>query len=287
MTRLILSLVCALFALPLVAQNFEILSANYGAGRNRIDVTERVRALIRGNGVEFTVDGESLGDPMPGVEKTLTIRYSMRNRVRTSSFKDHDVVRIGNPSSAATAADVTTANSGNLTIHSARYGEGRRWMDVTEVLRNNLRNNTVRLAITNQVMGGDPAPATAKYLEVDYESGGQRRTERFPENETLQLVSGYFSGTGSTSGGPTAGSIFGSSNLEVISARYGTLGTNVDVADQVRRNIQRGRLNMNVDSSTLGSDPSGRRINELVVEFMSNGQRQTRIFRDGDTVSLH
>ncbi len=58
-----LLLVC-LAALPLLAQtntSWEIIRADYGSGNNWVDVTDRVRSLVQGDSLNFTVDGNTLG----------------------------------------------------------------------------------------------------------------------------------------------------------------------------------------------------------------------------------
>jgi hypothetical protein len=62
------------------AQRVEILSAYYGIGNYRIDVTERVQGLAS-NGESFEVSSRNLGlpsVPIPG--KQLTVVYSMGRR---------------------------------------------------------------------------------------------------------------------------------------------------------------------------------------------------------------
>ncbi|GAB4409346.1 MAG: hypothetical protein OHK0021_19370 [Bryobacter sp.] len=304
MLRLFSTVLLFSLCLPATAQVFEILRAEYGAGATRVNVTEKLRSMVRGNGLEFTLDSNTLEDPLPGVEKTLTVRFAVRNRIRTQSFRDHERVRLGSPSSAWTPETTNPyppstnfPSSGSifgpdagaipttLTIYSARYGDGRRWADVTKILQDNIRNNTLRLAVSNEALGGDPAPATQKYLEVDYAANGQRRTERFEENQSLQIINGVSSASGSSSS-TLPGNQIPRGPLEILSARYGTLGTNVDVLSQLRRRVQGGRLQMSVSPSMMGQDPSGRNINELLVEYTVGGQRYTKAARDGETIQL-
>ena len=56
--------------------NVSIRSAEFGAGKNVVDVTERVRQLLRGPDDSFIADAKTLGaDPLPGKKKQLIIRY--------------------------------------------------------------------------------------------------------------------------------------------------------------------------------------------------------------------
>lgn len=57
----------------------EILHATYGVEGQRVDVTDRVRAFVSGNRLEFQVSNGSLGgDPAPGRHKQLRVVYRWR-----------------------------------------------------------------------------------------------------------------------------------------------------------------------------------------------------------------
>jgi hypothetical protein len=54
-----------------------IISASYGAGRQRRDVTDRVRSMVRDGRLAIRVDNDTLGgDPAPNVPKSLTVTYA-------------------------------------------------------------------------------------------------------------------------------------------------------------------------------------------------------------------
>jgi len=54
-----------------------IVSATYGAGRQRRDVTDRVRSMVRGGRLSISVNNDALGgDPAPNVPKDLRVVYS-------------------------------------------------------------------------------------------------------------------------------------------------------------------------------------------------------------------
>jgi len=53
-----------------------IVSAQYGEGRNRIDVTARLRSMVRDGRISTRIDRDSMGaDPAPGRRKTLWVTY--------------------------------------------------------------------------------------------------------------------------------------------------------------------------------------------------------------------
>jgi hypothetical protein len=63
----------------------QILHASYGAGEQRIDVTDLLNSQLRGNSLQLVVSNASMGgDPAAGLEKRLRVIYlwqGMRNQV--------------------------------------------------------------------------------------------------------------------------------------------------------------------------------------------------------------
>ena len=54
-----------------------IVNATYGSGRQRRDVTDRVRSMVRDGHISFTVNNDVLGgDPAPHISKELWVTYS-------------------------------------------------------------------------------------------------------------------------------------------------------------------------------------------------------------------
>jgi len=57
--------------------SLNIINATYGAGRQRRDVTDRVRSMVRDGRLYITVNNDILGgDPAPNVPKALWVTYS-------------------------------------------------------------------------------------------------------------------------------------------------------------------------------------------------------------------
>jgi hypothetical protein len=265
-------LLLCLFLTPLAAQNFEVIKAEYGADATWTDVTGRLRDLVRGNGIEFTVDGQTLGDPLPGIQKTLRVRYRFRNRTRTENFKDLEFVRLGNPSPGGAINGNFPAQAAALSIESARYGIGNRWNDVTRFLNNSIQNNTLRVQVNNASMGGDPAPANEKVLEVRYRYQGQSFSATVRENQMLELPGGGSSGT--------------SASLRILSARYGEGFRANDVTQFLNNTIQNNTLRVQVNTGSMGGDPAPGLAKNLQVQYEYNGVRNTVTVRDGEMLEL-
>lgn len=283
-----------------LAQSFRVVKAEYGAGNSWTDVTDRVRGLVRGEGVDFRVDGEHLGDPLPGVSKTLRVRYVLSGEERTDNFEDLSYVRLGNPSAVApplaTPAPAPTptgvdrprpARPGmrpsfpsrmRLSITKAEYGEGQRWRDVTELLNQQVTNSGLQLLVNNSSMGGDPAPAVAKRLRVQYLWNGQPMTTEVAENREIVLPANN-----------SGGGVFGQplAAFEVLEAFYQANGRRNDVSSVLRSATRDGRISgLRVNNQTMGGDPMPGPRKELVVRYRSEGVEYESVTREEGVLSL-
>jgi len=69
----------------------------------------------------------------------------------------------------------------------ARYGADNTWRDVTAALRMKVRDGTLKFAVLNEELGGDPVPNVAKRLELTYSQGGGTYSKTASESEVLSL----------------------------------------------------------------------------------------------------
>ncbi len=260
----------------IMGPGFQVIKAEYGADNRWEDVTARVQGLVRGNGVEFRVDGETLSDPMPGVQKTLRVRYVFRGRTRTDNFQDLAYVRLGEPGRGLFGGGNARPVRGALEIVKAEYGEGTRWRDVTAILSQQISGNSVKLDVNNTTMGGDPAPAVRKSLRVDYSYQDLRRTVTLAENSQLILPE---------SSGGTAMPV-SSSQLVILVAEYRARGRSNTVTDLLREAIRGDQLKLRVDNSTMGGDPFPSMDKELYVRYSYQGREYENFSREGSTVVL-
>jgi hypothetical protein len=171
------------------AQQFQIVSADYGSGHARGDVTNRVRDLSRRGGV-FQVDNNTLGmDPAPGRGKTLRATDA-RGSVRTFEYREGSMVN--SATFAAWNGGQPGWNGGQqpgvqsgYVILGARYGVPNSNVDVTQRLRQLAASNaTFRMG--NRTFGVDPAPGMRKSLRI-WARGPDGRTRSFdyPEGSTV------------------------------------------------------------------------------------------------------
>lgn len=75
----------------------EILTASYGAGGNRSDLTEKLRQMASGGSLRITADNQLAGgDPAPDQPKELIVQFKIGDEPSTRSVKEGESLSIGN-----------------------------------------------------------------------------------------------------------------------------------------------------------------------------------------------
>ena len=199
---------------------YRILTARYGTERRNIDVTARLRELARED-VRFRMGNSTFGvDPDPGAIKMLRIyARGPRGENRTFEYREGSTIdgsqftgwgrgdwgherwngRWGRGDRDDDDRDDRRGNgygdrdngrydSASITIVQATYGAGRYRRDVTNVLRNYVRDGRLVLTVSNESMGGDPAPNMRKNLTITYRTArGDQRQANVTEGGRLNL----------------------------------------------------------------------------------------------------
>lgn len=167
-----------------------ITRAVYGVVGRTVDVTGIVQSRMLNNQLDLEVAGNLLGDPAPGSVKELVVTYEQAGRTLEARARDGERLRLGSPlAGAATPAPVALPPPPptGLKIISALYGSGNRVLDVTGNLASRVATNRLAVSVDNKTMGGDPAVAADKVLNVSFEWNGQRYTASAKEGQTLRL----------------------------------------------------------------------------------------------------
>lgn len=189
------------------AQQWDIIRAEYGYGRQRVDVTQRLRELARQNRT-FRMGNSTFGvDPSPGNVKTLWIFARSGNRNRTFEYREGDTV------DGSMFAGWGGGNWGGggpsgsdfWQIQHARYGSPRNNVDVTQRLRE-LAARDARFRMGNSTFGIDPDKGVVKYLRI-YARGRNGRNRIFEYREGSWVDGSIFSawGNGGWGSGPWNG----------------------------------------------------------------------------------
>jgi hypothetical protein len=180
---------------------WRIVRAEYGYRTQRADVTNvLIDQITRGgeNGQIYVNDGPMGGDPAQGHEKTLYVRARNRNgEERVFEFRQHsyldvrmfDVRRGDRDDHPGNYGDRDRGrrDSDRLRIVGAYYGVQGRTINVTELLRSRMREGIVISVVSNDSLGGDPAPGLEKVLIVVYLVQGNETATAVREGNTLTI----------------------------------------------------------------------------------------------------
>jgi len=178
---------------------WQVMWAEWGAGNQRMNVTDRVRALLSGNGMVKVNNQNMGGDPAVGAGKTLWISArNTRGQTRQFTYKEGSSVdasqfyNYGNyPGPGGPGPGYPGGpgggGHGDLRIMRAYYGLNNRTVDVTDRLRNMQQGNYLDVQVNNNNMGGDPAPGADKVLTVIYRSNGMEQTATVKEGNRLRI----------------------------------------------------------------------------------------------------
>lgn len=265
----------------------QVMRAEWGAGRTWADVTQRVRAIVDSRQPSFRVDTEALGrDPLPGTPKTLRVRLRTSNgRVQAFEYKDLETVQLRSWTGAGwgrfpgAGGRPGSTLTGGLRILSAQYGEGQRQNDVTAILHNAIQGDALAIQVTNENMGGDPAPAVVKRLTVRYQWQNQTYDSTVPENGWLRLPDAAAS-PGAVTPTPV------SPGLRIVEASYGEGSRQLDVTSRLQALVANDRLNVNATNEALGGDPARGARKKLTVVYEWQGNRYEASVHEYQNLSL-
>jgi hypothetical protein len=182
-------------------EGWRIIRAEYGYRTQRADVTNiLIDRITRGgeNGQIYVNDGPMGGDPAQGHEKTLYVRARNRNgEERVFEFKQHSYLDVRMFDVSRGDRDDRPGNYGDrdrgrrdsdrLRIVGAYYGVQGRTINVTELLRSRMREGIVISVVSNDSLGGDPAPGLEKVLIVVYLVQGNETATAVREGNTLTI----------------------------------------------------------------------------------------------------
>lgn len=248
----------------LAAQNgWEIVKAEYGAGDQWVDVTERVRSLVQDDSLRLRVNGQTLGvNERRGQRRGLRLHLRAANgNTRTANYRDNQRVRL----------QVRNVLQSGLHINRAMYGNGNRLLDVTSRLNTQVRGEQLNVRVNNQTMGGDPAPGQEKSLTVDYSLDGRSAQRIVREGDTLHLMHGSTDQKG----------------LQITRATYGTAYRSADVTTRLHTQIQGNQLHLQVNNDTMGGDPHPNQAKALTVQYAINGRASQVVVNEGNMLRLN
>lgn len=175
-------------------------------------------------------------------------------------------------------------DDGSYRIQRAYYGTARRFVDVTDRLRE-LAQRDARFRLGNDTFGVDPAQGEVKALRIQaISSSGRSRTFEYIEGAVVDGA--MFEGWGGGGWGGNAGNSGGwgerpgyedgrDGEYVILRAQYGTAQRNVDVTDRLRELAARDER-FRLSNSTFGVDPHPGQVK--VLRIHARGPRGSRTF---------
>ena len=174
------------------AQNtssLSIVEATYGAQGRRNNVVGLLANAIRNDRLNLRVTNAAMGgDPYPGPDKELYVRYFYRGREYESTTREGLFVTLPNDGDRPVSSGSIFGGNA-LTIESATWGSGDRYIDVLRELQNRIRDNRLNVRAENRTFGvNDSVFGASKELVVRYrDTSGQSRTVRIREGGSLNI----------------------------------------------------------------------------------------------------
>jgi hypothetical protein len=178
-----------------------LVSATYGSGDNRVDVTNRLQSLAHGGNLSVRVDNQTMGvDPAPRQPKDLRVQARDNyGQVHDYMFREGEVASLQMDSRAADFGrgyrddddrrdrDYDRRDRDDLVIMRAFYGINNATAEVTGHLQDMVRGNSLVIRVNNETLGIDPAHEHGKVLCVFYRYRGQARAAIVRETEQLVI----------------------------------------------------------------------------------------------------
>jgi hypothetical protein len=194
----------AVFAPLAAAQDdtWQLTRADYGFRDQRTDVTEILGDLISRGGVNgrVAVNNQTMGgDPAVGKDKSLRVfATNKKNQEREFDYKEGSFIEAnmfsvrhddwgGRDRSADRNDRDRDRDDRGLRIIRGFYGVQGRTANVTDLLRDLVRDGMLSVNVNNRSMGGDPAMGEDKVLIVIYVSQGREQAVAVREGSTLSI----------------------------------------------------------------------------------------------------
>ena len=162
---------------------------------------------------------------------------------------------------------------GKIHIIEAKYGVKGIYSDVTHLVKNYILDDSIRMQVTNNNLGGDPASGKLKQLRVLYEKNGRKYSRDIVEQ-------GWFVVTGTSDEYAPS---YHTGEIEILKAIYGTdEGAYRIVTGDVQSFVRRDAIRMRVTNENLDGDPAPGKGKKLMVVCKIDGREHTLTFNEGD-----
>ena len=166
-----LLLMAPLCSTPWAHDEIVIISAKYGLPGHYRDVTHTVRDFVSSYSISMKVSNQNLGtDPAPGKEKELVVVFLKNDGRKELHIREGDWFVVPGPEEGYSPPH---HGAGQLEIIRALYGSSGKYRIVTGDVQNHVRDNNINMLVSNENLGGDPAPNRKKEFLVIYRKQGR------------------------------------------------------------------------------------------------------------------
>jgi len=167
------------------------------------------------------------------------------------------------------------------TVVRADYGAGNSWRDVTGAVQSLARGTTLNFRVTNEALGGDPAPSQRKTLRLQLrDAGGQLRTLNVREKDIVNLV------VASAPAAPTPPPPAWVGGLQITRAVYGAGSRVWDVTERVRAQVRDNQISLRVVNENMGGDPAEGAHKSLTVWYVDHGRTLQTTVAEGEFLNI-
>jgi hypothetical protein len=240
------------------AQGSDVVSAEYGAHRTWVDVTNQVRSMARNGSLNFRVSTGVFGinDPVPNQVKMLRLRVrDAYGSTKNYQYQENQTVNLQlgwtNPPNRP-GPGYGRLNTSDQQRFDSYYS---RWLDYQRT--NNygeIRSMEKRMYDVYRSYG---IPASVPFAQIASPRLGQP--------------------------GPGWG---GWNDLRVVSARYGAGSRTMDVTGRLQGMVNNGMLRVRVDNGSMGADPAPNQPKQLHMQYLYQGRQRSISVREGNHVQI-
>jgi hypothetical protein len=266
--------IASLAPLYAVAQSGDVISAQYGADRRWANVTNQVRGKIRNGSLNFRINNDAfgVGDPAPGVVKTLRLRVrEYNNQTRDYTYQENQQVSLqlgGNgPGYPNRPGGPGYSNYNLRSDDQSRFDSYyTRWLNYKRTNNSGeVRSMEKRMY---DIYNSYRIPTSVPFYQV-------------ASPNVAQPEPGWGGGNPGWGGDNP-----GYGNLRVFSARYGSGGRGMDVTGRVQSMVRNGSLRFRVNNDSMGGDPAPGQTKQLYMQYSYNGQNRNGTYRENDEVRI-
>lgn len=264
-------------------QSFVVLGAKYGVRDKWVDLSSRIEDAATSGVVGVIVRNSLVGrDPLFGVPKQFTLRYSLHGRQICDSFRDQSSIAVID---TRQAPDLDP--QGRLVIHDAMYGREimgePRWKDVSDELRQRISNDAVSVPVRDAVGAAGNADGSNAVI-VRWSCRGRWWTSAFDDQDTIRL--GTATMTIQRIDQKRRSDTDEESDLVIDEVTFGAKGKFADLTDRIHQAAQSGFVAIVANMLLLKEDPVPGTTKQLRIRYRLFGHSFDELYGENSMILI-